>query len=107
MAPATTPTTLAALSGPPAGAHAAHDLVLEVLEGVVYLVTDEDERALTPGDVARVPAGTPHRYWNAGDEEAGVRASLVPPPPAPAERAAARTRLLSPLGRARPAPVTA
>ena len=50
---------------------------IHVLEGVVYLVLEEDEQALTPGDQAVLRPGELHRLWNAGDGEAhfleGVR----------------------------------
>jgi mannose-6-phosphate isomerase-like protein (cupin superfamily) len=39
----------------------------EVVEGLVGLRIGEDELLAGPGDVAVVPAGTPHRFWNAGD----------------------------------------
>lgn len=44
--------------------------VIHVLEGVVYLISEQDERALTPGDEATIPAGDLHRVFNAGDGEA-------------------------------------
>src|SRR3954452_1428226 len=48
----------------------AHDTMLSVLEGVVYVVAGDDEVALTPGDFVTIRAGVVHRWWNAGDEEA-------------------------------------
>ena len=65
--------------GPTFGARvrAHHDLVLRVLDGVVVLVADDDELVLTPYDEATIPAGTPHRWWNAGDEDARVVATPV------------------------------
>jgi quercetin dioxygenase-like cupin family protein len=58
--------TLAA-DGPSEELH-AHDeaTTIVVLEGIVYLVSEDDERAMTPGDEAIVPAGVPHRLFNAG-----------------------------------------
>ena len=51
-----------------------HELRLKVLDGVVYLlIDDEDEFILTPGDEAVVPAGSDYAWWNAGDDEAQVR----------------------------------
>jgi uncharacterized RmlC-like cupin family protein len=63
--------------GPAHGARvrAHHDVVLRVLDGVIVLVADDDELVLTPYDEVTIPAGTPHRYWNAGDEEARVVAT--------------------------------
>ena len=52
--------------------HRRHETIVSVLSGVVYLLIDGDEYVLTPGDLARIPAGAEHCYWNAGDEEAHV-----------------------------------
>jgi quercetin dioxygenase-like cupin family protein len=41
----------------------------EVLAGVLGLRVGEDELLAEPGDVAVVPPGTPHRFWNAGERE--------------------------------------
>jgi uncharacterized cupin superfamily protein len=49
-----------------------------VLEGVIYLISEDDERPLTPGDQARIAAGEPHRIFNAGDGEAQVLEGLKP-----------------------------
>jgi quercetin dioxygenase-like cupin family protein len=38
----------------------------EVLEGALGLRVDGRELVAGPGDVAVVPPGTPHRFWNAG-----------------------------------------
>ena len=64
--------TVEAPDGPraPERMQARLDTVLEVFEGVVYLVVGDDDRVLTPGDRARIPACTPYRRWNAGDEDA-------------------------------------
>ena len=69
--------------------HPDRETALSVIEGVVVLVTAEDEVILTPGDTATVPAGVAHRYWNGGDEDARLverRAEAnLPPPPCPEE----------------------
>jgi quercetin dioxygenase-like cupin family protein len=39
----------------------------EVLEGVLGLRVGEQQLVARPGDVAVVPPGTPHRFWNAGN----------------------------------------
>ena len=80
-----TVTTLEEIGGPAAMVHLhpTHDTVIDVLDGVVYLVLDEDERALTPGDRVTVPAGVAYRFWNAGDDDARVRqehSSVAPEP---------------------------
>ena len=43
---------------------------IEVLDGVVYVTTGDDDLILTPGDKASIPAGTAYRRWNAGDDDA-------------------------------------
>ena len=58
----------------------AHDelTTIHVLEGVIYLVAEEDERAMTPGDEATVAPGELHRIFNAGDGEAHVLEGVRP-----------------------------
>ena len=50
----------------------------EVLSGVMALRIDGEERTLHPGDVAVVPPGRPHTWWNAGSEEVHVRGEVKP-----------------------------
>jgi mannose-6-phosphate isomerase-like protein (cupin superfamily) len=45
---------------------------LRVSEGVLYVVLDEDELALTPGDEIHVRRGELQRAWNAGDDRLRV-----------------------------------
>jgi hypothetical protein len=47
-----------------------HDVMLQVLEGVLYVAAGDEESVLMPGDSATVPAGTRLRRWNAGDDHA-------------------------------------
>jgi quercetin dioxygenase-like cupin family protein len=49
-----------------------------VLEGVIYLVSEDDERAMTPGDEATIRPGELHRLFNAGDGEAHVLEGVRP-----------------------------
>jgi Cupin domain len=46
------------------------ETTVQVLEGIVYVATDEREWVLTAGDSATVAAGVPYRRWNAGDDYA-------------------------------------
>ena len=65
--------------GPIEPLHAHHDTVtIHVLEGVVYLVSEDDERAMTPGDEAVIPPGELHRLFNAGDGEAHLLEGVRP-----------------------------
>jgi quercetin dioxygenase-like cupin family protein len=50
----------------------------EVLAGVLGLRVGEKEILAEPGDVAVVPAGTPHRFWNAGEGEARFLCEVRP-----------------------------
>jgi quercetin dioxygenase-like cupin family protein len=50
----------------------------EVVRGLLRLRVGGDELVAEPGDVALVPAGTPHRFWNAGDEEARFLCEVRP-----------------------------
>src|SRR4051812_49172480 len=59
----------------------AHDYVttIHVLEGVVYLISEDDERPTTPGDEAVIARGAVHRLFNAGDGEAHILEGCRPP----------------------------
>jgi quercetin dioxygenase-like cupin family protein len=50
----------------------SRDHTLYVSEGVLYVVLDGDEQALTAGDQIGVRPGELKRAWNAGDEVARV-----------------------------------
>ena len=50
----------------------------EVVEGVLGLRLGSDELVAKPGDVAVVAPGTPHRFWNAGEEEARFLCEVRP-----------------------------
>lgn len=50
--------------------HPEQEERFEVLRGSVGFRVRKDELVAGPGDRVTVPAGTPHRFWNAGDEEA-------------------------------------
>ena len=53
-------------------AHLARELRLQVLDGMIYLVLEDDEIVLTSDDEVTIPAGASHRWWNAGEEDAQV-----------------------------------
>jgi quercetin dioxygenase-like cupin family protein len=50
----------------------------EVLEGVLGLRVDGNELLAVPGDVAVVPSGTAHRFWNAGRDRARFLVEVRP-----------------------------
>lgn len=50
----------------------------EILAGRLGLRIGSEELAAGPGDVATVPPGTAHRFWNAGEEEARFRCEIRP-----------------------------
>ncbi len=54
---------------------ADHEQAISVAEGVIYVVLEEDELALTPGDRVTIPAGERRRAWNAGDVTARLAVS--------------------------------
>jgi mannose-6-phosphate isomerase-like protein (cupin superfamily) len=59
------------VDAPPGGGPSLHrhayDEVFITLEGQATMVAGDEERVVGPGDVAIVPAGTPHRFVNSGD----------------------------------------
>jgi quercetin dioxygenase-like cupin family protein len=50
----------------------------EVLAGLVGLRAGGEEVVAGPGDAVTVEPGTPHRFWNAGDEEARFLCEVQP-----------------------------
>ncbi|MGH3005839.1 MAG: cupin domain-containing protein [Gaiellaceae bacterium] len=50
----------------------------EVLEGLLGLRVGDKELVARPGDVAVVAPGTPHRFWNAGEDEARFLCEVRP-----------------------------
>jgi quercetin dioxygenase-like cupin family protein len=50
----------------------------EVLEGLLGLRVGDKELVARPGDIAVVAPGTPHRFWNAGEDEARFLCEIRP-----------------------------
>ncbi len=50
--------------------HPSQEERFEILRGSVGFRVGRDERIAGPGERLTVPAGTAHRFWNAGDSEA-------------------------------------
>ena len=49
-----------------------------VLEGRLGVKRDGEKLEFGPGEVAVIPPGTPHKFWNAGDETLRFRAEVRP-----------------------------
>lgn len=64
--------------------HANSDQVLLVVEGEVEAEVGGDKRLMRSGDSCIVPAGTRHRFKNAGKEKA-VTFNVYSPPEYPAD----------------------
>jgi quercetin dioxygenase-like cupin family protein len=58
--------------------HPKQEERFEVLAGVLGLRIDGHERILQAGQIAVVPPGRPHVWWNAGDGEAHVLGEFRP-----------------------------
>jgi hypothetical protein len=50
----------------------------EVVSGTLAMRIDGEERTLGPGDVAIVPRGRPHAWWNAGPDEVRIKGEIRP-----------------------------
>ena len=59
------------VDAPPGGGPSLHrhdyDELFITLEGQATVVAGDEERIVGPGDIAIVPAGTPHSFVNSGD----------------------------------------
>lgn len=58
--------------------HVRQEEFFEVRAGTIALEVDGSQRMLGPGEMATVPIGVAHRWWNAGPDEAAVRVELRP-----------------------------
>ncbi len=56
----------------PPHAHAAHDQIMYVIEGVVGARIGDHEFVTGPGAYFNKPRGVPHTFWNAGTDPARV-----------------------------------
>jgi uncharacterized cupin superfamily protein len=54
----------------PAVSHSDLTTTIQVIDGVVYVISEDDDQVLTPGDSATIRAGRAYRRWNAGDDAA-------------------------------------
>ena len=49
--------------------HPLTEETFEIRAGTWAFVVDDEEKRVGPGEEATIPAGTPHAWWNAGEEE--------------------------------------
>jgi mannose-6-phosphate isomerase-like protein (cupin superfamily) len=68
---------------PDGGVAAAHihphqDERFSVLEGRLGVKAGRSKSVLVPGEQVTIPAGTPHKFWNAGDEQLRFLAEVRP-----------------------------
>lgn len=64
--------------GPPEHVHPNQEERFTVIAGSLRAVIRGRERQFTAGEAFVVPAGTPHTWWNDGEEEAQVRVEFRP-----------------------------
>jgi quercetin dioxygenase-like cupin family protein len=62
----------------PTHVHEHEDEYTLVLEGLVGVRIDNEERVAGPGDLVFKPRGVPHAFWNAGDEWARALELISP-----------------------------
>jgi quercetin dioxygenase-like cupin family protein len=64
--------------GAVAGEHVHPELFerFEVLAGTIGLRVDGEERTARPGEAVEVQSGTPHDWWNAGEDVAHVQVDV-------------------------------
>lgn len=58
--------------------HPGQEERFEVASGTLIMLVDGQERTLRAGDVAVVPAGRPHAWWNGGSDEVHIRGQISP-----------------------------
>ena len=58
--------------------HPKQEERFEILSGTLSLRVGGEEIVARPADSVTIPAGTPHRFWNAGEDEAHFRCEVRP-----------------------------
>jgi mannose-6-phosphate isomerase-like protein (cupin superfamily) len=58
--------------------HPKQDERFEIVSGTLGLKVGGEEIVASPGETLTVTAGTPHRFWNAGDGEVRFRCEVRP-----------------------------
>ena len=62
--------------------HPLTEEFFEIRAGTWAFVVDGEEKRVGPGEGASIPAGTPHAWWNAGEEEGLAIVEFRPAPKA-------------------------
>ena len=58
--------------------HPMQEERFEIIAGTLGLRVGGEEIVASPGETLTIPAGTPHRFWNSGDEEVRFRCEVRP-----------------------------
>jgi quercetin dioxygenase-like cupin family protein len=58
--------------------HPKQEERFEIVAGTLGLNVGGEEIVTGPGETLTIPAGTPHRFWNAGDDEVRFRCEVRP-----------------------------
>jgi quercetin dioxygenase-like cupin family protein len=58
--------------------HPMQEERFEIVAGTLGLRVGGEEIVAGPGETLTIPAGTPHRFWNSGDEEVRFRCEVRP-----------------------------
>jgi mannose-6-phosphate isomerase-like protein (cupin superfamily) len=58
--------------------HPKQEEQFEIVSGSLGLNVGGEEVVVRPGETVTIPAGTPHRFWNAGEDEARFRCEVRP-----------------------------
>jgi mannose-6-phosphate isomerase-like protein (cupin superfamily) len=58
--------------------HPKQEERFEVVAGALGVEVAGEELVAGPGETLTIPAGTPHRFWNAGDDEVRFRCEVRP-----------------------------
>ena len=65
-------------NGPPLHYHNAFSEKFEVVDGILYLQVGKEKKILKAGELALVPKGTPHKFYNETDNLVKFRITFQP-----------------------------
>lgn len=58
--------------------HPKQEERFEIVSGILGLRVGGEKMIASPGEKVTIPAGTPHRFWNAGEDEVRFRCEVRP-----------------------------